>query len=140
MPASELYAHPVYARLAKSISAERLFILSAGWGLLPATFLTPNYDITFSGQAEPHKRRRRTDLYRDFTALPEDQDEPMVFFGGKDYVPLFARLTWPHKGPRTVFFNSQHPPSAAGCRLERFATTTRTNWHYECADAWLTQL
>jgi hypothetical protein len=140
LPAISLYTHPTYARLAKKVDADRLFILSAGWGLLPASFLTPNYDITFSPQAEPYKRRRRTDPYCDFAPLPDDDNTPMVFFGGKDYVPLFAQLTQTHRGPRTVFFNSQQPPAATGCLLERFVTNTRTNWHYECADAWLGQL
>lgn len=140
LTAIALYTHPTYTRLAKKIDADRLFILSAGWGLLPASFLTPNYDITFSPQAEPYKRRLRTDPYRDFAPLPDDDNAPMVFFGGKAYVPLFARLTRTHRGPRTVFFNSPRPPDAPGCRLQRFVTTTRTNWHYECADAWLGQL
>jgi len=34
-----------------------------------------------------------------------------------------------------VFYNAAMAPPAAGCRLRRFATTTRTNWHYECAQA-----
>lgn len=137
LPAAALYTHPTYARLAERIDDEKLFILSAGWGLLPASFLTPNYDITFSTQAESYKRRRGSDLYQDFAPLPNDGDAPMVFFGGKDYAPLFARLTRTHRGPRTVFFNSQQSPDVPGCRLERFVTTTRTNWHYECADVWL---
>ncbi|MFC3723125.1 DUF6884 domain-containing protein [Neoaquamicrobium sediminum] len=140
LPAISLYTHPTYRRLAEAIDPNRLFILSAGWGLLPASYLTPNYDITFSPMAEPYKRRRRADRYQDFAILPDNVDEPMVFFGGKDYVQLFASLTRTHRGPRTVFYNSQLPPNASGCRLERFATTTRTNWHYECAGGWLAQL
>lgn len=139
LPAISLYTHPTYRRLAEEIDSDRLFILSAGWGLLPASYLTPNYDITFSPMAEPHKRRRRADPYHDFAMLPDVADAPIVFFGGKDYAPLFAHLTRTHRGPRTVFFNSQLPPNAPGCRLERFATTTRTNWHYECADGWIRQ-
>jgi len=139
LPASALYSHPTYRRLASQVDPDKLFILSAGWGLLPATYRTPNYDITFSGQAEAYKRRRRTDRYADFTAPGSDLDAPMTFFGGKSYVPLFARLTARHRGPRTVFYNSPEPPDALGCRPERFVTTTRTNWHYECADTWLRQ-
>lgn len=137
LPAAGLYTHPTYRNLATKIGYGRLFILSAGWGLLPASFLTPNYDITFSIQAEPYKRRRRTDFYSDFSAFTGGEEDQMIFFGGKDYVPLFAKLTEMHAGPKTVFFNSQHPPLAPGCHLERFITTTRTNWHYECAEDWL---
>ena len=73
--------------------------------------------IVASVSAEPYKRRRKGDLYRDLRMLPNDTDEPIVFFGGK----------------RTVFYNSGYAPAAQGCALVRFVTTTRTNWHYECA-------
>jgi hypothetical protein len=36
---------------------------------------------------------------------------------------------------RTVFYNSGHTPLATGCRLQRFETAARMNWHYECANA-----
>ena len=69
--------------------------------------------------------------------LPDAIDEPVVFFGSKDYVPLFEELTRSLKARRTVFYNSNTPPTAPGCSLVRFRTTTRTNWHYECAGAFL---
>jgi hypothetical protein len=59
--------------------------------------------------------------------------EPVYFLGGKDYVPLFVELTKNLHAPRTVMYNSATPPKAPDCRLERFQTSTRTNWHYECA-------
>ena len=122
------------------LGSERVFILSAGWGLLPSSYLTPNYDITFKNLPDPikYKRRKKTDYYIDFI-LQTKLDAPMLFFGGKDYVPLFVQLTRTHRGPRTVFFDSQDPPNAPGCRLEAFVTTTRTNWHYGCVDAWLSR-
>jgi len=83
--------------------------------------------------AEAYKRRRKGDLFRDVRMLPNDFDEPIVFFGGKDYVPLFCKLTKDAKGKRTVFYNAGRAPEAPGCSLERFVTPTRTNWHYECA-------
>src|SRR5688572_30115898 len=48
LPACELYSHGAYAALLASFGLRRLFILSAGWGLLRASFLTPAYDITFA--------------------------------------------------------------------------------------------
>lgn len=89
--------------------------------------------IVASVSAEPYKRRRKGDLYRDLRMLPNDTDEPIVFFGGKDYLPLFCDLTKDVKAKRTVFYNSGYAPAAQGCALVRFVTTTRTNWHYECA-------
>jgi hypothetical protein len=132
-PAFQLYSHPVYGQLAEKFGLEKTYILSAGWGLIGASFLTPVYDITFSMSAEKYKRRKRSDSYRDLYMLPNDADEPIVFFGGHDYLPLFCSLTKNVKGPRAVFYNSAQSPRAPGCSLIRFPTATRTNWHYECA-------
>lgn len=137
LPAYQLYQHPVYARLVDRFGLEKIYILSAGWGLILGTFLTPYYDITFSPRAEKYKRRHKKDDYRDFNQLPADTNEKIVFFGGKDYVPLFARLTSNYPGERTIFFNSATRPAVSNCDLIRFETRTRTNWHYECANAFI---
>ena len=55
-----------------------------------------------------------------------------MFLGGKDYVPLFQRLT-DGVARRTVVFKSDTPPNTPGCQLRPYSSTTRTNWHYECA-------
>lgn len=135
--ACELYANTVYTKLAKSFGDEDVYILSAGWGLINAGFLTPYYDITFSPAAEDYKRRRKEDRYQDFSMPTHRLDEEIVFLGGKDYVPLFCGITASVRSRRTVFFNSQRSPDAPGCVLKRFATSTRTNWHYSCACALL---
>jgi hypothetical protein len=132
--ACELYANPVYAKLAESFR-EKFYILSAGWGLINAEFLTPYYDITFSSAAEGYKRRRKGDRYKDFSMPPHLLDEEIVFLGGKNYVSLFCSITALARNRRRVFFNSQRPPDAPGCVLKWFATSTRTNWHYACANA-----
>ncbi|MBB5052690.1 hypothetical protein HNQ36_002664 [Afipia massiliensis] len=136
-PAFELYMNDSYRRLAERFGLENTFILSAGWGLINAAFLTPYYDITFSAAADSFKRRRKTEPYRDFCMLPDDSGGPVVFFGGKDYLPLFCELTRSVGLKRLVFYNSSQPPQAPGCSVVRFPTTTRTNWHYECVDAFL---
>ena len=135
LPAFALYENPAYGRLATKFGVDKLFILSAGWGLIPAAFLTPAYDITFSQSADAYKRRRKSSAYRDLSLFPADSDETLVFLGGKDYLPLFAALTRDAKGQRVVFYNSMNRPEAPGCTLQRYVTTTRTNWHYECAQA-----
>ena len=106
-------------------------------GLIRAEFLTPDYDVTFSNNAEPYKRRRKRDAYNDWRMLPDDTADPVVFFGGKSYIKLFCALTERVKGPRYVFFNSRNAPDAPGCHLRKFDTRTRTNWHYECARAFM---
>ena len=136
LPAIDLYENNAYHQLAAKVGRSNTYILSAGWGLIPADFLTPAYDITFSAAADAHKRRRRAERYRDLCMLSAT-DQPVLFFGGKDYVPLFCELTKHVSGPRTVFYNSARPPAAPGCLLHRFDTSTRTNWHYECVRAFV---
>jgi hypothetical protein len=114
-----------------------VYILSAGWGLLRGDFLTPSYDITFSTGADAYKRRRKTDHYDDFRLSPDDMQKDIVFFGSKDYLPLFYSLTETNQGRKTVFFNSTRAPRCDGYILRRFETAGRTNWHYQCARAFL---
>jgi hypothetical protein len=130
--AARLYEHRAYATLVAKFGIERVFILSAGWGLVRGTFRLPLYDITFSGSAESYKKRRRADDWRDFRHL-EDTGEPIVLFGGKDYLPLFHRLTSGFSSPRTIYYRTSDAPDAPGCTLVRYETRTMTNWHYECA-------
>jgi hypothetical protein len=135
LPAYRLYKDEAYRSLVDRFGMDQVFILSAGWGLIRAGFLTPAYDITFSASADPWNRRRLHDSYEDFQQLPND-GAAVVFLGGKDYVGPFCRLVRDLKGAKTVFFNSKRPPNLPrGFRPKRFKTTTRTNWHYECANA-----
>ena len=135
LPAWQLYRHSAYGELVGAFGVENVFILSAGWGLVAADFLTPNYDITFSGQVETYKKRAKRGDYADFRMLPTERTESVVFLGGKAYVDLFCTLTAASAARRFVLYNSDFPPTAPGCRCVRFETRTRTNWHYECARA-----
>jgi hypothetical protein len=139
-PAYQLYGNPAYRGLADRLGIARTYILSAGWGLISAAFLTPQYDITFSQDAKrkaPYKYRRQQDTYHDLNQLPDSTGDLVVFFDGRDYVPLFCSLTRVLEAPRLLFYNSEQPPEAPGCSLERYRTATRTNWHYECVTAFL---
>ena len=132
-PAYKLYTNSMYAVLVNQYGNDNVFILSAGWGLISSDFLTPKYDITFSPSAEKYKRRSKRDQYHDLCMLPIDTDEDLVFFGGKDYLPLFCKLTGNYLGQRIVFYNAAVQPNAPGCKLIRYETSARTNWHYTCA-------
>ena len=114
LPAWRLYKNPAYGELVSAFGIQNVFILSAGWGLIPADFLTPNYDITFSASADAYKRRHRRDRYEDLAMLPKDTGKPVVFVGGKSYVPLFCSLTGGVRSERTIFYNSQTAPECAG--------------------------
>jgi hypothetical protein len=137
LPAFELYENDIYRALVTRFGMENSYILSAGWGLINAAFLTPSYDITFSASAADFARRRKGDFYRDFCMLPQNADGEIVLFGSKEYVPLFVALTHSVQAKKIVFYNSSQPPAAPGCVLERFKTRRRTNWQYECAVAFL---
>lgn len=133
-PAYDLYENDAYRELVRKFGIDNTMILSAGWGLIPARFLTPRYDITFSASAVRYARRRKDEAYQDFSMPSTGANGPIVFFGGRDYVPLFAELASPTER-KIVFYNSTVPPTAPGCSLRRFHTSTRTNWHYACARA-----
>jgi hypothetical protein len=64
-PAWRLYENETYGRLVDHLGPDKLYILSAGWGLIRADFPTPYCDITFSTQADRWKRRRKSDRYED---------------------------------------------------------------------------
>ena len=133
LPAWRLYTHRAYKHLVNRLGEDKVFILSAGWGLIPAPFLTPDYDITFTQKAETYKRRcQQDDWYADFSMLPKDASHPIHFVSGRDYVPLFLRLTEGTDAER-VIHHVGSPPPAPNCRFRHFETTRRTNWHYECA-------
>lgn len=137
LSAYQLYSNPVYADLVQKLGIDQVYILSAGWGLIRANFLTPSYDITFSQSADKYKKRGKRDLYQDFNHLKEVADDDLIFFGGKDYQSLFSELTKNYHGKRFVYYNSAVEPDIMGCETIRYPTATRTNWHYECAKAFL---
>jgi len=135
LAAGQLYTPNAYAALQRHLGAKRLFILSAGWGLVRSDFRLPAYDITFSGAAERYKRRRSSHQFSDFNQLVGEASDDTVFLGGKDYLPLFLQLSAAVPGRRLVFFNSTVQADAPGCEVQKFRTTRRTNWHYSCAEA-----
>lgn len=137
LPAWQLYENPIYGRLKRHVGVENLYILSAGWGLIRADFLTPNYDITFSAQAESYKQRPKGAAYRDISMLPDGNEEPIMFFGSRPYVDLFCALTKHTRGRRVLWYNSYYRLMADGCDVRRFHPTENNNWHYECAQAFI---
>lgn len=136
LPAGELYTNPAYGIAVQRFGEAKVFILSAGWGLIGADFLTPAYDITFSSSAEKYKRRQSLGAFQDFDMVGTGSQEPAVFLGGKDYLPLFLDLTHHYTGRRVVFYNSERVPAAtADVEYVRYQTAMRTNWHYDAVKA-----
>ncbi|MVZ88207.1 hypothetical protein GPZ74_30340 [Burkholderia pseudomallei] len=135
LPAYRLYSNPIYRKLVERFGIEKIFILSAGWGLIRSDFLIPDYDITFSvgKNVERYARRIKSDSFSDFRLLPDD-GEKITFLGGKDYLPLFTKLTADLIGPKVVFYNTKSDLQlGTGFIVKRFETNRQTNWQYECA-------
>ncbi len=134
--AVNLYSPEIYRRLVKYVGIENLFILSAGWGLIRADFLLPNYDITFSSQAEAWKRRDKRDVFADFAQLTHadlSDAEDVYFFGGKDYLPLYYRLTRTLSAKKVIYYVSGNIPKDQEYRYIPYRSAG-TNWHYRCAN------
>jgi hypothetical protein len=71
LPAFKLYKNRSYSDLVGRFGLDKTYILSAGWGLINAGFLTPYYDISFSQNAETYKRgKRRTTSVTSACCLP----------------------------------------------------------------------
>lgn len=135
LPAYRLYQNQLYRDLAEHVGVTNLYILSAGWGILPAMFLTPDYDITFTTSAESYKRRRRSqDTYQDYAMPGRTTADTLLFIGSRSYLKLFADLTDTYRGKRIAFFNTKHRPQLSGVTILRYEDATRsTNWQYDCA-------
>ncbi len=138
LPAWQLYPEDIYRQLIDQLGSRKTFILSACWGLIKASYLTPNYDITLDPDAEPFRLRRPADSYTDFCMLPADSDEELHFFGSAAWVPLFCQLTAAHAGPRIVHHHSTQPLEALGCELRSFESDDPVHWWQQCAADFLT--
>jgi hypothetical protein len=129
----QLYVNVAYRSLAEAFGTKNIYILPAGWGLVHALSLPPNYNITFSGQADPIAIRRKGDVYHDAMQMPDDISGPVLFLRGLSYLPMFLRLTNDVQAERIVYYSSIRRPDTPGARLVRYETNARTNWHYQCA-------
>lgn len=124
----------IYRDLAEKFQPDHVFILSAGWGLISAKFLTPSYDITFSNQVKvpKWKKRRKRDSYNDLNQTDFECTSTILFLGGNDYLPLFYRLTRTFECKKIVFHKSRAVKRELGYEFRCYSTGIR-NWHYDCA-------
>lgn len=137
--AGEFYDPPIYSRLNRQFGSKNVYILSAGWGMVRATFLLPDYDITFSKSSQVNVVNRRLsndNNWIDFNHLAEDRREgdKQFYFGGKLYLNLLYKTTMHYNGPKIIFHKGR-VPQRTGYEYRSYATKTRTNWHYEAANA-----
>jgi len=135
LPAYQLYTNIAYAALVHEFGIENIYILSAGWGLIRANFLTPTYDITFSSTKNKWIKRSPKIAFSDFNMLKDDGDH-IVFIGGKSYQPMFCQLLQNYGCRKSIIYNSVTPPDLVrGFEAVLYETSTRTNWHYKFATA-----
>jgi len=152
--AADLYApneyefRNLYCELADAFGWDSVFILSAGWGLIRAPFRTPDYNITFSSQVKIRKPwawrniKDRTPVWLDFNHLLDVQignDEPIHFFGGNDYRPLFYALVTKLPGKKIVHYKGA-AKRRDGFEYEEYTGPEKNRtWHYRAAKDFLAQ-
>jgi hypothetical protein len=146
--AADLYApkeqvfRKLYRELADALGWDNVFILSAGWGLIRAGFWTPDYNITFSAQGRKNKpwvwRNPKDGLrpWLDFNHLQDAQialDEPIHFFGGKDYLPRFYALMKNVPGKKIVHYKGTAVRCSGYYYEEYIGPEKNRTWHYRAA-------
>jgi hypothetical protein len=148
LPAGELYEPPqcpsLYRQLLDHVGAANFYILSAGWGLIRASFLTPDYDITFANLDKEDRWKRRTvnDIYQDYRQLAQQDispDEPVYFIGAAAYLSLYRGLTQAIIARKVVYYASaKTDTSDADYQYIHYNTGGwNTNWQYRCAQDFL---
>jgi hypothetical protein len=65
--------------------------------------------------------------------LPDETEDEILFFGGKDYVALFCELTKDVKSRRTVFYSSAEPPAAPRLHAGEIRHNDQKDGHCEGA-------
>jgi hypothetical protein len=139
--AYQLYKRNEYQRLYEKFG-NSFYILSAGWGLVSSEFKLPNYDITFSSNANINidakrsKNNNNLPIYNDFNQLNINDNEDIIFIGSPDYIQLFIILTQNLPNRKIIYWKSKslrriYPNDTFEYRY--FQTNTNTNWHYELA-------
>lgn len=151
-PAAELYTprerafHHLYRELVEAFGWDNVFILSAGWGLIRAGFLTPYYNVTFSAQAKkdkpwawrnPKDKRRAWLDFNHLQGAKIGQDEPIHFFGGKDYLPTFYTLVETCPGRKVVHYKGQVERRCSFDYEEYEGPEKNRTWHYRAAKDFL---
>ena len=119
----------VYRELADRYEWKNVFILSAGWGLIAADYLIPQYNITFSRQAKKggctytwvNPKSACEDVSRITNHLASTSlspNEEIHFFCGLDYLGLCYALTKHLPGLKVIHFKSSKLDSGGGLKRD----------------------
>ena len=141
LPTHELYKPEIYNSLFQHYG-NNLFIFSAGWGIVRADYKLPKYNVTFSNSNNIpiYAKRNDNDTFNDFNQLEGvDENERIIFIGGKDYVLPFCQLTNHLPNQKIVVYKNHdvlnnNPYLNNNFQFMHYQTNRRTNWHYEYAN------
>ena len=157
----ELYENPIYADIKKKVGKENMFIASAGWGIVKASYWLPNYDITFS---RPPKGKKKNYIIRssaqneiaqwdDINAFHDSNIKiyDLHIFCGKKYLRLINKLITDRQiDPNmiTLYIRNNEPNFNEWeiyCKLIKWThpdpkKDRNTNWHYDCAEDFINKL
>lgn len=137
--AYELYTENVYNELFMTFG-NRLYIESAGWGIVNAEFRLPNYDITFSDNTnEETIRHYQTGNYDDYNQLIVSPNDDIVFIGTEKYIPLFFYLTNQLPNRKIIYWKKHNTPinypiPNYSFIYRRYISNNRRKWFYELAN------
>lgn len=140
--AYKLYKHEIYKKLYERFKND-LYIFSAGWGIVSAEFMLPNYDITFSdGKNIPDYAKRNKEFqFNDFNHLSGiDKNEIIIFIGLGKYLNSFLRLVGDLPNKKVVFYKDKMFNACAekgttkSIQFKRFEGGSNRKWHYLCAE------
>lgn len=136
--AYELYTENVYQELFLTFG-NRLYIESAGWGIINAEFRLPNYDITFSDNANKETiRHYQAGNYIDYNQLIVSNDDDIVFIGTEKYLPLFFNLTNQLPNRKIIYWKKDNTPIKYPIPnnsfiYRRYKSNSPRRWFYELA-------
>ncbi len=146
LPAGCLYKHKVYQSLVGAYGSPNVYILSAGWGLIRSDYLLPDYNITFSkqGKVPEHAQRERNQdkFWHGVNHLLDaglQPEEPIHFFGGKSYLPLYYQLANPLVGRKVIHYmgKMRDADRRIGYEYEVHTGRENMNWQYGAADLFI---
>ena len=75
-------------------------------------------------------------LYKDYNHLVPNDNDDIIYIGGKDYLDLFYKLTSKLSNRKIIYYNSNiMPENHDGNYIYRkYLSNYPTNWHYQLAD------
>lgn len=142
IPAYQLYKRDIYHKFYMKYR-NNFYIISAGWGIIRASYKIPAYNITYSNSKSVPKYSRRinSDKWNDFNHLKEDsanfdENSIIILFSGSNYIESFCNMTKFIKNRKIIYYTAQSISKKDGFEYSKYKKNF-TNWHYEAAKEYL---